>query len=146
MIELKPITPKNYERAKALRVSSEQSRFVAPVINSLADAYVYKDALFRLAYLGDSPIGYVLVYPYEEKKRPLANIVRIMIDSDHQGKGLGKELLQLTLDWIASFEPPPKRVRISTLPDNDNAIKLYKKMGFKVSGEEAGETVLWMDI
>ncbi len=143
MIELHPITPENHAAARKLAVAPEQRNFVATIDKSLADAYVYKDALFRIAFHNDQPVGYVLVFPFDKGEKRVVNIVRLMIDAQFQGQGLGRALLNKTLAWIDSLTPTPDEVRISTLPANVRALTLYRSAGFEGSALEDGEVALY---
>ncbi len=146
MIELHPITPENYSEALELSVLPEQQAFVAGILKTLADAYVWHDSLFRLAFEGDVVVGYLLVFPFEREGKRIVNIVRLMIDARYQGKGLGSDLLETAIDWISRFEPRPNLVRISTLPDNAVALSLYKSHGFNEAGVEDGEIALYREM
>ena len=145
-IDLVPITPDNYDLAMALTVRPDQQDLVASVQKTLADAYVYKRSLFRIAYYGDKPVGYLLVYPYQSVQRQYVNIVRLAIDYRFQRRGLGRNLLETTLSWIRKFEPKVDVVRISTLPKNTPAHSLYKSLGFVEKGVEEGEIALYIVI
>jgi diamine N-acetyltransferase len=146
LIELRRIGPENHESARRLSVRHDQNRFVATVDKSLADAYVWSDAEFRIAYADALPVGYVMIYPFERDGRRVINIVRLMIDAEFQGQGLGRALLQKTLDWIRSMTPTPALVRISTVPDNAVALRLYQAAGFQAQGEEEGEIALYLPV
>ena len=146
IIELVPITPENYELAMSLAVGEDQQAFVASVQKSLADAYVYKESIFRIAYQDKIPVGYLLLFPYEKDRLQHVNIVRLMIDQKHQGQGLGRSLLHAALQMITSLKPPAKVVRISTLPTNSVAISLYRSHGFIERGMEEGEIALYLTI
>ncbi len=143
MIDLQAITPDNHAAARELSVHPHQTRWVATIDKSLADAYVYKDALFRIAFKDNVPIGYVLIYPFDKEERRVVNIVRLMIDAGLQGKGLGRALLNQTMSWISTLAPPVDTVRISTLPDNEAALSLYRSAGFQEQGTEDGEIALY---
>ncbi|MBE2237620.1 MAG: GNAT family N-acetyltransferase [Caldilineaceae bacterium] len=145
-MQLVPITPQTYAAAVTLSVQPDQVAFVASVQKSLADAYVYSDALFRLAVQDNKIVGYLLLFPYQMEQRRVVNIVRLMIDQQYQGAGLGRALLEAALAWIASFEPAVERVRISTLARNTLALSLYKKVGFVEKGIEEGEIALYLDL
>ena len=143
-IKLVPITPENYEPAKLLAVRHDQEDLVASIQKSLADAYVYSESVFRLAFSEDAPVGYLLLFPFDSDRGRTVNIVRLMIDQRFQGRGLGRELLQTALRWINTFEPVVNTVRISTLPRNVGALALYESVGFTQSGMEDGEIALYM--
>lgn len=144
MLTLEEITPENYQEAMALSVTEAQQAFVSPVVRSLADAYVW-DALPRLAREGEKPVGFLMVYPFEHDGLRVINIVRLLIDREHQGRGLGRELMTSLLGWLATLEPPARRLRISTKPENAGALHLYRAFGFEGEEMYEGEVVLWRD-
>ena len=62
------------------------------------------------------PVGFVLVFPYDQDDTRCANIVRLMVDARYQGNGYGRELLEKTVGWIGSFTPSVAIVRIPGRP------------------------------
>ncbi|WP_036843046.1 GNAT family N-acetyltransferase [Pontibacillus marinus] len=57
----------------------------------------------------------------------------IAIGADHQGKGLGKEAMQLLLRF-AFDELNLHRVQLTVFENNDRAIRLYESLGFTKEG------------
>jgi hypothetical protein len=121
-IELVRITPENHKVIRALAVRPDQTHLVAGVDASLADAYVWPDAMFRAAFEDGQPVGYVMVYPFDRDGIPI---------------------LRETIDWISDFSPRPDALRISTLPENAPALGLYLSMGFEIRGTEESEVALY---
>ena len=146
MIDLQLITPENHEAIRQLAVRTDQRHWVASVDKSLADAYVWQDSLFRAGFRAGVPVGFVLVFPYDQDDTRCANIVRLMVDARYQGKSYGRELLEKTVGWIGSFTPLVEIVRISTMPDNEVALALYQSQGFERGGIEAGEVALYLPL
>ena len=143
MNELRDISSDNHIEARKLAVHPRQEKFVAAVDKSLADAYVWKDARIKIAYNNDQIFGFVMIFPFEDNDTRIVNIVRLLVDKRFQGRGLGRALLDETLVWVDSFSPD--RIRISTLPENEPALALYKSRGFIESGVEDGEIALYMN-
>jgi ribosomal protein S18 acetylase RimI-like enzyme len=58
----------------------------------------------------------------------LTDILRVGIHPDHQGKGIGQELMEAVLDhtWLP--------VVLTVRQDNVRAQRLYKKLGFRFVG------------
>ena len=78
----------------------------------------------------------------------------LMIGSKaHWGKGLGKEMCQLVLDY-AWNELNLRKISLTVYGNNPNAVRLYEKLGFKVEGrlkdhvyaEGAYHDKLWMSV
>lgn len=145
-MDLQPITEQNHVAARKMSVRADQSQFVAMIDKSLADAYVYSDSIFRLAISDGTPVGYVLIYPFDRDGKRIVNIVRLMIDARFQGKGLGRSLLTKTLAFVGLLSPDVETVRISTLPENENALNLYRSEGFVDRGIEDGEIALYREV
>jgi diamine N-acetyltransferase len=145
-LNLEAVTPDNYDAALELRVLPEQEKFVAPIMKSLADCAVYPEAELRVAREGEGEgeglVGYVMIFPFLREGENLVNVVRLMIDERHQGRGLGRVLLNTTLNRIPEFSPAVERVRISTHPDNAVALSLYQSVGFVRADIEDGEVAL----
>jgi len=146
LIELREVTRENYGKISALAVREDQEGLVSPIQKTLADAYVYKEAILRIAYDGSEPIGYVLLIPYEEDGLNKLNITRLLIDQRFQGQGLGRKVLETTLGYIRTLEPAIETVRISTKLHNAPALALYRSSGFIEQGTEKGEVEMYQEL
>ena len=153
-LHLEKITWDNYYPITNLHVTKEQSNYVAKNTWSLIHAYVglangapvpYPFGI----YLGKKPIGFVMVgyNGYDEGDPEYFKnsycIWRLMIDRRYQGKGYGRQALQLALDFVRTFPSGPSDICwLSYEPENETAKKLYASFGFVedpdgyVEGEE----------
>jgi diamine N-acetyltransferase len=126
----------------ALKLHAEQEIFVAPPIKSLAmcyvrawgDEYDYLPSVIRDESLEKKTIvGYVTLVC-----DPLSAddywIDDIMIDAAHQGKGYGREALNLVLRLIAGKYPRCEKIRLTCFRGNFNAAALYLSVGFVKTG------------
>ena len=152
IITLKEVNYENYDELIDLRVKVDQRNFVASNIYSLAEAYaVVASKGYALPfgiYLGDKPVGFVMIgyYPdleYAKKaygeKEEIADYIpgsyllwRFMIDKKYQRKGYGSEALRLALDFIKT-KPlgEAEYCWLSYEPENEVARKLYRSFGFE---------------
>ena len=73
-----------------------------------------------------------LVIPAMARQRHTAG-VGIMVHADHQGRGIGRALMESLLD-IADNWLMLKRVELSVFTDNERAVRLYESLGFVVEG------------
>ena len=64
----------------------------------------------------------------------------------HQGRGLGSHLMTATMDYAQGLQPRPARMRLSVLPANLHAQRLYERFGFAGDDIEDGERVMWCDL
>src|SRR5690554_6537373 len=91
-LRLVELTPDNLGAAVSITVSPEQTRFVAPVLNSIAEAYVNPTAWPRLILDGDDPVGFIMgnFDPDNELEPFRAGIWRLNVDAGAQGRGVGR--------------------------------------------------------
>jgi RimJ/RimL family protein N-acetyltransferase len=88
------------------------------------------------AFEGNILIG-IVTFIKEERIKIMhkGGIYGMFINPDHQGKGVGSELLSFTLEK-ASKMTGLRQINLGVMSINLNAIKLYEKMGFKPYGVE----------
>ncbi|MFF1461226.1 GNAT family N-acetyltransferase [Streptomyces sp. NPDC058330] len=92
-------TPDNVLAACALEVAPEQKRFVAPVAQSLAEAYVHPETAWpRLICDGERVVGFVMAFfgvPFDHDAHtpgapPRSGLWRLAVAAGEQGKGYGR--------------------------------------------------------
>ena len=148
MLTLEPVTPENYDATLALTVAPDQASFVAPVVKSLADAWVWREGAIPLAAIEDGAVvGFVLLYyPFEAEGSDHITLVRFMVDAQHQRRGLGAALITETMDHARALVPRPSRMKLSVMPENGGAQRLYERFGFAGIEIEDDERVMWRDL
>ena len=132
MIQLVTVNKDNWQECIQLP-TSEDHRFVAPNVYSIAEAQFYPDTVTVCCiYAEDAMVGFAMYGP-DEDDATLFVIDRLMIAEGHRGKGYGKAALSAILEEAKrrSFS----RVKLSTNPENVRAINLYESVGFKATGE-----------
>lgn len=141
MLHLETITKDNWVKAISLRVREDQVNFVASNAVSLAQLNFLENFHAKGIYLGEEMIGFAL-YGIDEDDQEYW-MYRMMIDQKHQGKGYGKEAIQLVIDDIRAIkEERHQTITLSYEPENEHAKRIYKKLGFNevegliISGEQ----------
>lgn len=130
MLHLKTITKDNWIKAISLKVREDQVKFVASNAVSLAQLNYLENFHAKGIYYGDEMIGFTL-YGLDGDDHEYW-IYRMMIDQKHQGKGYGKEAVQLVVEDIRAMkEPHHQTITLSYEPDNEHAKRIYEKMGFQ---------------
>jgi len=152
MISLRPVDSTNYRECIELAVAPDQERFVASNVQSLAEAYVWREGAEPFAvYSDDVVVGFALLFPLGEEEPdgsvPLANtvrgfiLVRLMIDRRFQSQGFGRAALEAIAELIRSRGLPT--IRLSVVPENEQALEFYRRNGFVETGElHGGEVVM----
>lgn len=158
-LRFEKITWDNVDAITNLHVNKEQRSFVARNKDSLVHAYlaVAQDGkqVFPFGiYLGKKPVGFIMIgydIGEDDGTEPSADwflrnsyfIWRFMIDRRYQGKGYGRQALQLALDFIRTFPAGEAQYCwLSYEPSNEAAKKLYLSFGFveqPAHFEEGGE-------
>ncbi|MEK3916661.1 GNAT family N-acetyltransferase [Paenibacillus sp. FSL H7-0331] len=147
MISLRKITLENRREVFKLKVTDEQSRFVASNLSSVASCYVLASnggsPLPFAIYADEQMVGFVMiVYGITSYELPkIANnnycILRLMIGEQYQKMGYGREAMEKILEYIRTF--PVGRAQycwITYVSDNIVAKKLYESFGFRDNGEK----------
>ena len=150
-VSLRPVDQANYRDCISLSVAAGQERFVASNVQSLADAYVWRDAAEPYAvYADDEPVGFALLYPLveDEDVYPLPAdaevhglvLVRLMVDARFQGRGYGRNALEAVV--ALTRERGLDRLRLSVVPENEQALEFYRRNGFVETGEVEGREIV----
>ncbi|MFE2288782.1 GNAT family N-acetyltransferase [Streptomyces sp. NPDC059443] len=141
---LEPITADNFDAACAVRVGPGQEHLVAPVVKSLAEAYVHPGVAWpRLIVDGEEPVGFVMAHhdiawnPAEDPADIRSGIWRLNISAAHQGKGYGRFAVQAVADEIRRRGRDRAYVTYHAGPDGPEAF--YAGLGFRPTGELSGD-------
>ncbi|MBQ3161743.1 MAG: GNAT family N-acetyltransferase [Oscillospiraceae bacterium] len=131
MVELKEITPDNFEEVLNLKVAEHQKSFVSTVAYSLAQAWLYKSAYPFAIYADEKAVGFIMLGYYEARKQ--YTLWKFLIDERYQNKGYGRKALQLAIDYlIDTFEVTEIFTGVSL--GNETAKHLYASVGFEATG------------
>ena len=147
-IRLEKVNDNNFVDLMNLEVAESQKDYVASNTVSMAQAYAV-NASGRFVqcfgiYDGDTAVGFAMIGHHSEEYNGMAEIYRhsyylwrFMIDHRFQGKGFGRDALNLLLDYVLSF-PDGEEDTWSTSYDQENeaARHLYASFGFAPNGEK----------
>lgn len=139
-VTLRDITEHNLIEVMKLEVLDSQKQCVAPNSVSIAQAHYSKTAWFRGIYLEDQPIGFVMLDLDESK--PEYFLWRFMIDARYQGKGYGKEALEMVVEYVKTL-PNAKELGTSCHPGPEGPEGFYIKFGFESTGEMCEDEKLY---
>jgi len=137
-VSLREITAETVRTICKLSVHPSQTRCVAPNSVSIAQAYFEPKAWFRAIYADETPVGFVMLYGDADNKEYF--LWRLMIASDQQGKGYGKQAVNLLIDHVRT-RPGAEHLGVSCVPD-DGPLEFYRKLGFRETGEVEGDEVI----
>lgn len=149
---LREITPANFDAAIGLRVRPDQEHLVAPVMKSLAEAYVYPGIAWpRLILDSDRPIGFLMAFFDIDWKGDgtgtdvRSGLWRLNIADGEQGRGYGR----FAVESVAAEIRSRGGTRLTTTwhPGTGGPEGFYIGLGFRLTGETSGgQTVGELDL
>src|SRR5215208_1764554 len=95
-MELRPVTEQNWKALIKLKVSEDQTHFVASNLYSIAEAQFGDDLEGHWDYHpfgiydGDTPVGFLMYGINFKHPKQQAFIIRLMVDAKYQGQGYGR--------------------------------------------------------
>ncbi|MFE1380335.1 GNAT family N-acetyltransferase [Streptomyces sp. NPDC058740] len=146
---LEPITPATIDAALELRVHPHQAKNVAPVVRSLAEAYAYGETAWpRLVFDGEELVGFVMAFvdiQWDPEKDPddrRSGLWRLNIGAACQGKGYGRFAVEAVREELV--RRGAGEMYVCWEPGEDGPGEFYRRLGFRETGETAGEQVVGM--
>lgn len=141
-VSLRPVTRENFDDVVDLKLLDHQQDFLASNAYSIAEASLTPALRTHAIYGDERVIGFVLYSrPEETDAQPGSfGIWRLMIGAEFQGRGYGRQALELVLREICADETA-RAIHICYLPDNEAARRFYASLGFRELGiePESGE-------
>jgi diamine N-acetyltransferase len=142
-VRLVELTPENVQAACDIQVKPEQERFVAPVAESLAQAYVHPSTAWpRLILDDDRVVGFVMGGFDPESQIPAfrAGIWRLNIAADEQGRGYGTFAVEAVAQ--EARRRGQSRITVLWIRGDGGPEGFYLGLGFTPTGDEFGEEVV----
>lgn len=137
-ISLREVTRENFWAICNLKVHTSQEEYVATNVVSIAEAYFSKTAWLRAIYLGDTPIGFIMLS--KDTVHEKYALWRFMIDEKFQKKGFGRQAFQKLLDEIKAY-PGANELTTSYVSGKGSPKDFFVKMKFVHTGKKIGEEV-----
>lgn len=153
MVNLKKLTHSNLYECFQLEVTKEQENFVAPNVQSIAEAYAsVANGGFATPYAiynDDVMVGFIMYTYFHKNSNPIyvdaANapcyyIWRLLIDKNHQRKGYGRQAVAKVISEIKTMPyGEGGSIFVSYEPTNVGSKTLFASLGFKETGEIDGD-------
>ena len=139
-VTIQPISQSNFRAVIKLEVEDGDEKFVAPNMYSIAEAYIEPMVKPMAIHAGGTPVGFTLYGQFEEDKGDYW-IARLMVGKDYRRKGYAENAMRLVIEDMRSAGA--SEIFLSLVPGNDQARRLYYKLGFEDTGRvEENEDVL----
>ena len=139
IITLKPVDSRNSDKVKKLSVFDNQP-FIATNSRSLEQAAECNAEHLGVArpfaiFADEKLVGFTMFAFEEDNDTPDDRywLWRFMIDKNEQGKGFGKAALEEIIRYFRDNNAT--HILLSTEPENEAGLYLYRKYGFRETGE-----------
>ncbi|MBW2256445.1 MAG: GNAT family N-acetyltransferase [Deltaproteobacteria bacterium] len=96
------------------------------------------NSAFLVAKCDGRILGYVTVQGGHLRRMRHTGKLEIMVVADARGTGVGNALMQAILDW-ATRNPHLLKLGLNVFTDNERAIRLYERFGFREEGRRLRE-------
>lgn len=118
-----------YVRNAGFKVLKGSEAETTPAMYStMENDYDHLEGGIMMVYHNDQPVGQIRVTDEERKSTYLSSLAVV---PNEQGQGLGTKLLKSALNF--SIEKGYKTSILTVNAENENAVELYKRLGFKVT-------------
>jgi diamine N-acetyltransferase len=147
---LEEITAGNLDAALGIRVRPDQEHAVAPVVKSLAEAYVHPGVAWpRLIVDGDRPVGFLMAFFdidwHEDGSVLRSGLWRLNIAAGEQGRGYGRFAVESVAAELR--RRGTKELHVTWHPGPDGPEGFYLGLGFRPNGEVSeGQTVAVLEL
>ena len=139
-VTLRPLTRDNLWAVVDLKLHPDQENLIEDNVASIANAYVEPTFVPLAVYADDDLVGFAMYGQHPSTGAWW--VIRIMIDRDHQGQGLGRAAMEALIETMAE-RVGCEEVVSSTLPSNAAMAGLFASLGFRPTGEiEDGEPLV----
>lgn len=140
--------------AKVIRTSLEEfgenkpgTVYTDPTTDQLFELFQTKGAKYFVALDKEEIIGGCGIFPTNGLPNQYAELVKLYLSGEYRKRGIGKELMQISIDYARSINY--SHLYLESIPSLNNAIYLYRKMGFNEINERLGNSGhfscnLWM--
>jgi diamine N-acetyltransferase len=144
-VRLVELSNSNLDQVERLTTHKSQERMVAPVLVSIAQAFVppvYDGALIkpwhRVVEADGQIVGFVMLATSDKSDRS-PYLWRFLIDRGHQRRGIGGQVLDLIVDEVRRWRA--ERLFVSWVPGTGSPERFYRRHGFIPTGkiDESGE-------
>ncbi|UUV29782.1 GNAT family N-acetyltransferase [Amycolatopsis roodepoortensis] len=146
-LRLAEVTAANFEAAIELKVHPAQAHLVAPVVKSLAEAYVHPGVAWpRLIFDGDRLVGFLMAFLDIDFAGDgtgtdiRSGLWRLNIAAGEQGRGYGRFAVEAVAAEIR--RRGGDRLTACWHPGDDGPERFYLRLGFRLTGETSGDQVV----
>jgi len=99
-----------------------------PTTDYLYESFQIERSVLWVAENNNKILGCCGVYPTNGLPKQCAELVKFYLPKESRGKGIGKILMEKSIDWAEKFGY--SELYIESLPQFSKAVNMYEKQGF----------------
>ena len=99
-----------------------------PTTDALHELFRTPGSAYFVAIQADQLLGGCGIFPTENLPDGTCELVKLYIDKSSREQGLGKLLLEKSMNWAK--ENGYMQVYLETMPELSNAVSMYEKLGY----------------
>ncbi len=103
--------------------------FYDSTTDHLFELFQIPGAIYYVAELNGKLVGGAGIYPTEGLPEKTCELVKLYLNKDARGIGLGKQLLLKSMQWAK--ENGYEQVYLESMPELSKAVSIYESVGFK---------------
>lgn len=139
--KLVEVNESNWRECVKLEVADNQEKFVDRNVFALAEWKFEPENKIKAIYANSSLVGMLAYYYHDGMYGEFYWLYHLMIETKHQGKGVGQEAVKLAIEQMRNLGA--KDIVTSCHQENIRAKYIYDKIGFKDNGFlEGGDAFL----
>ncbi len=112
--------------------------YTDPTTDNLFELFQVDKAVFFLAIHNNEVKGCCGIYPTKGLPENCAELVKYYVAGDVRGTGVGRQLYEKCESY--AIEQGYKNLYIESMPDFNQAVRIYKKIGYKVLTKPLGNS------
>lgn len=130
-LEIHDVTATNYREILGLKVAQSQKDYIETPYECLEDSLEWQEFKPVGLYANEELVGFAM-YGFFKGEGPHGRlwIDRLLIDEQFQGRGLGTDFMKKLIETVIQ-EYGEQPIFLSVYPENQGAVRLYEKLGFK---------------
>ncbi|MDP4237965.1 MAG: GNAT family N-acetyltransferase [Bacteroidota bacterium] len=121
--------------------------YTDPATDNLFELFQNDQSAYFVAEKAEQLMGGCGIYPTDGLTESCAELVKFYLSPESRGKGIGKRLLEASLN--KAKELGYRQIYLESFPELDKAIGMYAKAGFKALNKPLGNSghtacTIWM--
>ncbi|MEY4603396.1 MAG: hypothetical protein RIT43_688 [Bacteroidota bacterium] len=122
--------------------------YTDPTTDQLYGLFQVPNAVYWIVEREGGIVGGAGLYPTQGLPEGYVELVKLYLNKESRGKGIGKMLIQRCIDSANGFGY--RKIYMETMPELADAIGLYTKMGFQSLGSSIGNSghyscTIWLE-